>query len=127
VIEHADRFLLPSIAQVEYRLDQQHVVITSCFTPITETRTALHAVVSFRTTLPAPAVRALVTPLAEVVLQQDARILKAQTRNVARFGGPNQTSTRIDVLAGPIARLRRQMDRGLPIGGDLQQRVVLYT
>jgi len=127
VVEHADRFLLPSIAQVEYRLDRQHVVITSCFTPISNARTALHAVASFHTTMPAAVVRALVTPLAEVVLRQDARILQAQSRNVERFGGPRPTNTRIDVLAGPIGRLRRQMDRGEPASGDGEQRLVLYT
>jgi phenylpropionate dioxygenase-like ring-hydroxylating dioxygenase large terminal subunit len=127
VVEHTDRFLLPSMAQVEYRLDRQHVVITSCFTPIDDSTTALHAVASFRTTVPAPVVRALITPVAEVVLRQDARILRQQRDNTARFGGPRHSSTRIDVLAGPIARLRRQMDRGDPVAADSEQRLVLYV
>jgi hypothetical protein len=127
LVEHTDRFLLPSMAQVEYRLDQQHVVITSCFTPISENRTALHAVVSYRTSMPAALVRAAVTPIADVVLRQDARILRQQNENIARFGGASARSTRIDVLAGAIASLRRSLDRGDPLPVSAERRVVLYV
>ncbi|MCU1344004.1 MAG: Iron-sulfur cluster-binding protein Rieske family [Acidimicrobiia bacterium] len=127
VVEHVDRFLLPSIAQVEYRLDQQHVVITSCFTPIGAGRTALHAVASFHTRVPAAVVRALVAPVAEVVLRQDARVLRQQSDNIARFGGAHPVNTRIDVLAGAIARLRHQLDRGEAPVAESEQQLVLYT
>lgn len=116
VVEHTDRFLLPSIAQVEYRLGSQHLCITVACTPVSTDRadpvTALHATVAFRTRLPAPLVAAAVRPVASLILGQDARIVAAQQRNVVRFGGEDYAHTPIDVLGPHILRLLRAASRG---------------
>ena len=116
VVEHTDRFLLPSIAQVEYRLGDQHLCITAACTPVSTDRadpvTALHATVAFRTRLPAPVVAAAVRPVASLILAQDARIVSAQQRNVVRFGGEDYAHTPIDVLGPHILRLLRAASRG---------------
>jgi phenylpropionate dioxygenase-like ring-hydroxylating dioxygenase large terminal subunit len=129
-VEHFDRFLLPSISQVEYRLGESFLIVTTAFTPVDDDRTMLHATVTFRSGLPAPIVAALVTPVARWILHQDARMLAAQHDNVRRFGGERFASTPIDVLGPHIARLSRRADRGEPLFLDtegLEERVTLYT
>jgi hypothetical protein len=114
VVEHVDRFLLPSIAQVEYGLGDARLVVTSAYTPVRGHETALHAAVTFRLRLPTPLVRAVVTPVVETILRQDARILAAQTDNIERFGGEHFANTPVDVLGPHILRLVRQAERGEP-------------
>lgn len=105
VVEHVDRFLLPGVAQVDYRLGRWHVVTTSFLTPVAPTRTKLFSVVSFRLPLPGWLVALFVGPIARHIFRQDARLLAAQTAQVARFGGEAFASTEIDVLGPHIARL----------------------
>jgi phenylpropionate dioxygenase-like ring-hydroxylating dioxygenase large terminal subunit len=112
VVEHADRFILPSIAQVEYRLGDSHLLITSAYTPSGEFDTMLHAVVTFRLRAPTALVRAVVVPVADRILRQDAWVLRHQTDNIRRFGGEHFANTPIDVLGPHVARLMRQAARG---------------
>jgi hypothetical protein len=131
VVEHTDRFRLPSIAEVEYRLGTNHLLITSAYTPVSDFETVLHAAVSFNIRMPAAVARALVTPIANVILRQDAAILRQQVDNVRRFGGERYVSTPIDVLGPHILRLLRRAERGeTPDDADPtphEERVVLYT
>jgi phenylpropionate dioxygenase-like ring-hydroxylating dioxygenase large terminal subunit len=134
VVEHVDRFLMPSLSQVEYRLGESHLLITTAFTPVMLTPpdraiTALHATVTFRSRLPAALVAPLVTPLARWILHQDARILAQQQANIRRFGGERFVSTPIDVLGPHINRMLRRAERGedLPVSTDVEERVTLYT
>ena len=114
IVEHFDRFLLPSIAQVEYRLgSENHLVATSLCTPVSDFTTRLYAVVSFRLRIPAPLVRPLLQPIAGRILRQDARILRQQASTIRRFGGEQFTSTEIDVLGLHIWRLLKQAEAGV--------------
>src|SRR5439155_571682 len=71
-VAHVDRFVLPSISQVEYRLgERSHLAITNALTPETEFSTRIHSVISFRLPLPGPLVRALVSPVARRIMAQD--------------------------------------------------------
>jgi phenylpropionate dioxygenase-like ring-hydroxylating dioxygenase large terminal subunit len=112
IVEHVDRFLLPSVAQVEYALGDALLVVTSACTPTGTGETLLHAAVTFRLRLPAPLVRAAVAPVVDQILRQDARILAAQADNVARFGGEHFAHTAVDVLAPHVLRLVRRAERG---------------
>jgi phenylpropionate dioxygenase-like ring-hydroxylating dioxygenase large terminal subunit len=113
IVEHWDRFILPSIAQVEYRLgDQAHFLITSLCTPISDFRTHMYAIANFRTRLPGPLVKLALEPIAARIFKQDARILGEQTRNIRRFGGEQYISTELDFLGPHIWRLLRQAERG---------------
>ncbi len=115
VVTHFDRFVLPSIAQVEYRVGAgTHLLVTTLCTPVEEFRTRLHAVVSFRLRAPGWLVAPLLAPLAWRIFRQDAAILKQQTDAVRRFGGEHYVSTEIDVLGAQIARLLRRAESGLP-------------
>lgn len=113
VVQHFDRFLLPSIAEVEYRIgDENHILIVTAMTPVEDFVTRVYAVVCFRSRLPSMLVEPLVTPLAKQIFAQDAVILGRQTDLVKRFGGEQFASTEIDVLGRHIWRLLRSAERG---------------
>jgi phenylpropionate dioxygenase-like ring-hydroxylating dioxygenase large terminal subunit len=112
-VEHYDRFILPSIAQVEYRMgEKNHIMATSFCTPISDFKTRLYGVANIH--LPAPnwLLSTLVKPIALTVLKQDARVLKAQSDTIRRFGGEQFESTQIDVLGAYILRLLKEAQRG---------------
>jgi phenylpropionate dioxygenase-like ring-hydroxylating dioxygenase large terminal subunit len=112
VVQHFDRFLLPSIAQVEYRIgDDSHLLVTSAMTPVDDWETEVYAVVTFRMPLPHWLVKPFLTPVALHIFQQDARMLERQTRTLQHFGTETYASTEIDVLGPPILRLLRQAER----------------
>lgn len=115
-VEHFDRFFLPSIAQVEYRLGASHVIATTALTPTTKGTTRMFASVSFRLPfLPSArigeAIGNVFKPLALTVLEQDARILKLQAETIERMGQTRFASTRIDVLGPEIIRLLARASR----------------
>lgn len=113
VVVHFDRFFLPSVAQVEYRLgDENHLVTTSICTPITETRTRMFTALSVRTRLPVRLVAPVVVPIAWKILAQDKLILKAQTGVVDRFGTETFSSTSIDLLGPHILHLLKKAEAG---------------
>lgn len=107
-VEHFDRFILPSIAQVEYRLGQQHLMSTSFLSPISDFVTRMYAVVSVRLNFFIPGLQSIVTPFALRIVQQDIDMLKQQTEQVQLFGGENYSYTELDVLAPSIRRLLRK-------------------
>jgi hypothetical protein len=111
-VEHFDRFFLPSVAQVEYRLgDDTHFIVTSFCTPVSDFHTRMFAVASFRTPLPRAMVRAALEPVAMRIFRQDAAILKKQSENIHRFGGEQLSSTEIDVMGPSIWRVLRDAER----------------
>ena len=127
VVEHVDRFLLPSIAQVEYGLGDARLVVTSACTPVSEQETVLHAAVTYRLRLPAAVVRAAVTPVVDLILRQDARVLAAQADNVARFGGERFANTPVDVLGPHVQRLVRRAERDEPGTIPVEEPVTLWV
>lgn len=113
IVEHWDRFFLPSIAQVEYKLGtENHIVVTTAFTPESDFVTTLYATIQFRVRIPGALVRPILEPIAFRVLKQDADILEIQTETIQRFGGEQFVSTEIDTLGPHIWRLLRQAERG---------------
>jgi phenylpropionate dioxygenase-like ring-hydroxylating dioxygenase large terminal subunit len=115
-VQHWDRFILPSIAQVEYRIGtENHVLADTAMTPISDFETRLWGVVSLKTRLPGRVVEPFVKPIGLRVLKQDAAILQKQTDTVKHFGGEQFTWTEIDVLGKHIWRLMKAAERGEPI------------
>ena len=112
VVQHWDRFFLPSVAQVEYRLGaENHVLVTTALSPVTDFVTRMFAVISFRVRLPGWLLRPVLAPLAMKIFRQDADILKIQTDTIREFGGEQFMSTEVDVLGREIWRLLRQAER----------------
>ncbi len=119
MVTHFDRFVLPSVAEVEYRIgDENHILIASAMTPVSDFVTKVFSLVSFKLRVPAAVVKPVLTPLALQIFQQDAVILRKQTETIARFGGEQFASTEIDVLGRHIWRLLRSAERGEVGAGD---------
>jgi phenylpropionate dioxygenase-like ring-hydroxylating dioxygenase large terminal subunit len=113
VVRHFDRFLLPCIAEVEYRLGEtSHLVATTAATPVDGEHTRLFSAVTFRLPVPGAAVAPLLAPIARRILRQDAWMLALQSETVARFGGERFATTEADVLGPQIARLLRRAEQG---------------
>jgi hypothetical protein len=110
---HWDRFLLPCIAQVEYRLSERsHIVVTAALTPRTPTVTEIFATVAVKVPIPNGVLRHVFKPVAMGILRQDIEILRRQTEQVERFGGEEFASTEIDVLGLRIKKLLREAASG---------------
>jgi phenylpropionate dioxygenase-like ring-hydroxylating dioxygenase large terminal subunit len=114
MVTHFDRFILPSIAEVEYSLgNENHFLVAAAMTPVSDFVTQINTVASFRLRLlPAWLVKFAFKPLALRIFRQDAAVLKLQTENIHRFGGEQYASTEIDVLGRHIWRLLRAAERG---------------
>jgi phenylpropionate dioxygenase-like ring-hydroxylating dioxygenase large terminal subunit len=111
--DHWDRFFLPSIAQIEYRVEGWlRIVNTILHLPMAPFRTRAWFVVRFWTRLPAPAVRPIVLARGRQILRQDAKVLARQTAHVRQHGGERYTSTELDLMGNAIWRLLRQAERG---------------
>jgi hypothetical protein len=111
-VTHFDRFILPSIAEVEYSLGtENHILVASAMTPVSDFVTRIFAVVSFRLRIPGSLIKPFLHPIALAIFKQDARILKLQTETIQRFGGEQFASTEIDVLGRHIWRLMKQAER----------------
>lgn len=110
--DHWDRFFLPSVAQVEYRVEGWlRIVNTILHLPLSPFRTRAWFVVRFWTRLPAAAVKPIVLARGRQILRQDAEMLAAQTAHARRLGGERFTSTDIDLLGNAIWRMLRQAVR----------------
>ena len=110
---HCDRFVMPCICQVEYRLaPKSHLFVTTALTPTSDTRTMMNAVVTFRLPLPHWLVACVLRPVAIKVLKQDAVMLSEQVRTIERFGGEQFVSTAADLLGSHIQRLLSAAERG---------------
>ncbi len=110
---HWDRFLLPCIAQVEYRLsDRTHIIATTALTPRTSNVTDLFATVAVKAPIPNAILRTVFQPVAMRILRQDMDILRRQAEQVRRFGGEEFASTEIDVLGLRIKKLLREAANG---------------
>lgn len=125
VVTHFDRFILPSVAEVEYRIgDENHILVMAAMTPIEDFVTRIHAVVALRLRVPAALVAPVMKPLALQIFAQDAVMLARQTETIRRFGGEQYASTEIDVLGRHILRLLRAAERGHSGGEGLHEETI---
>jgi phenylpropionate dioxygenase-like ring-hydroxylating dioxygenase large terminal subunit len=101
------RFRLPAIAELEYCAGKQvKMLITLLFTPMTETRHHLLAVVVGKAPrMLAWVARPIILVLFWQALQQDRRILELQLVNTQRFGVSQYVYIELDLLAPHIIRL----------------------
>lgn len=117
--DHWDRFLLPSIAQIEYAVEGWfRIVNTLVQLPLSPFQTRAWFVVRFSSRLPAPLVRAVVHQQGRRILGQDAEALARQTERTRSLGGERYASTELDLLGTAIWRLLRHAERAEQPGGD---------
>jgi phenylpropionate dioxygenase-like ring-hydroxylating dioxygenase large terminal subunit len=121
-VVHFDRFILPSIAQVEYRLGDSGLCISAALAPLDDYRTRLCVAFSYRLPFPGWLVRPLLRQFAMRIFRQDARMLARQTDTIRRFGEENYKFTEIDVLGAEIFDLLRAAASGARDGGPARER-----
>ena len=127
-VHHWDRFLLPSIAQVEYRLSERsHIITTAALTPRAPDVTDLFATVAVKAPVPNSILRTVFKPVAMRILKQDMEILRRQTAQVERFGGEEFASTEIDVLGLRIKKLLREAAAGRPSARPEERRIKMLV
>ncbi len=127
MVTHFDRFFMPSIAQVEYRIgDETHFIVTSACTPVSDFDTRLFALVQFKTRVPGILLKPLLEPLARRIFGQDRLMLGLQTSTIKRFGGEQFESTELDLLGPHIWRLLRDAERRTPNEPTRDPNVVEY-
>lgn len=126
-IEHYDRFIMPSISQVEYRLGTSHLLATSALTPVSDFKTRFSTVIAYKLPIPHLLLRAIFEPVARRILNQDAWILSRQTEAVRRFEGEEYTSTKVDILGPEIWRMLDAADRGQDAPEPLERSVQLLV
>jgi len=117
---HFDRFILPSIAQVEYQLGHRELMTTSALTPISDFQTRMYAVVTVKVKMWTALLRPIVTPIALQIVKQDVDMLKKQVDSIKEFGGEQYIYTDVDVLGASITRLlSRASKSSIAIGTEL--------
>jgi phenylpropionate dioxygenase-like ring-hydroxylating dioxygenase large terminal subunit len=124
---HFDRFVLPCVAQVEYRAGPWlQLVNTVLHLPLAETRTRLWFVLrANRQRLPRRLVETAIRLQGPHVAKQDLRVLERQTANVRRFGGERYASTDLDLFGSAVWRLLRAAEKGQPTP-DVEPREVTF-
>lgn len=117
VVTHFDRFMLPSIAQVEYALgDDGRIVATHLLAPVTRELTRIFFVVTLKLRVPGWLAVPVVHVVGRWIIGQDARALRLQSENASRFGGERWHSTEVDVLGPHVAHLLERAARGEAAG-----------
>lgn len=111
---HIDRFVLPSIAQVEYRAGPWLQIVNSVLhLPLADLRTRAWFVLRANSQrLPARLVQAVIRVQGPHVAKQDAAMLAKQSGNVRRFGGEQFSSTEMDLFGSAVWRLLRHAEKG---------------
>ena len=113
-IHHVDRFQLPYVTRVDYRISEkrQYVVMSQC-TPVSETQTRVFTYLAFRFEPFGALVHAIFRPFAGAILNQDVTILREQTEDLARTGPPRFLYHETDAIARGI----RDLIDGKPLDG----------
>ena len=107
---HTDRFIAPATTKVDYIFsDKRHYIITSCCTPISETKTRVHTVMTFRFGKIGWLIRCFFEPLSRWIIRQDVKMVALQQKNIERFGAKRYNIIDQDLLFTHIATWRRAL------------------
>lgn len=103
---HTDRFQLPYVTRVDYRMteNRQYIVMSQC-TPVSETETQVYTYMAYRFVPFGRLVRLIFEPLSHLILNQDVKIIRQQTEDIARTGEARFFYYETDAIAKGIRRL----------------------
>jgi hypothetical protein len=124
-VQHFDRFLLPCVAQVEYRAGRWlHIVNSVLHLPLGPFRTrAFFVVRAVSERLPNRLVEAVIRLQGPRVARQDVRMLGLQSATIRRFGGEQFSSTDLDLFGTAVWRLLRAAEHGDELPAIAERRV----
>jgi phenylpropionate dioxygenase-like ring-hydroxylating dioxygenase large terminal subunit len=105
-IVHTDRFQLPYVTRVDYRMaeSRQYIVMSQC-TPIDDERTRVFTYMAYRFDPFGLAVRLIFEPLSHLILNQDIVIVREQAEDLRRTGTARFIYWETDAIAKGIRRL----------------------
>lgn len=105
-IRHTDRFQLPFVTRVNYRMSEkrQYIVMSQC-TPVSENRTRVFTMLAFRFEPLGALVNLVFKPFAGRILDQDVDILREQTEDIERTGEAKFIFHETDAIARGIRDL----------------------
>ena len=104
---HTDKFFMPNVTRVDYMWGERRgFVITSQITPVTASEAVVYTAITFRFGPFTRLARWLLPLYTRAVINQDARIMELQTRNLAAFGVRRFHGTEADDIHRAIESLR---------------------
>ena len=126
---HYDRFILPCVAQVEYRAGPWlHLTNSVLHLPLSEFRTRTWFILRANSQrLPTRLVQAVIRAQGPHVAKQDKGVLERQTETVRRFGGEQYSSTDMDLFGNAIALLVRHASEPGRAAPNIEPREVTFT
>ncbi len=111
-LRHTDRFLMPNLSRVDYEFGpDRHFIIVSQCTPIGEYETEVYTAITYRFGRIGALVRWLLEPVCRKIIRQDVDVLRTQTEQIRRFGGPRFSHVETDLLGLKIQSMRRRADQ----------------
>ncbi|BDS06161.1 (Fe-S)-binding protein [Oceaniferula spumae] len=105
-VYHTDKFQLPYVTRVDYRMaeNRQYIVMSQC-TPIDDENTRVYTYMAYRFSPFGALVKGVFAPLSHVILNQDVRIIREQTEDLRRTGAPKFLYYDTDAIAKGIRQL----------------------
>ncbi|MBL1432923.1 MAG: Rieske family iron-sulfur cluster-binding protein [Gammaproteobacteria bacterium] len=124
-LKHTDRFIAPSMSRVDYIFsDNRHYMISSFCTPVDDVTTKVFTVVTYKYKYFGLLVRLIFEPLAQIIIAQDVKTLRAQQENVNKFGGEKFISAPQDLMRRHILTWREAMRHGKKRVPDKKKKIV---
>lgn len=110
---HTERYLPPSVHQLEYRIGEAtHVITTQICTPEESDRCRIYAAYSVKFRFPVSLLGFLFPRLVSRLLRQDLEILGHQSATIRRFGTRAFSSTELDLFPDVVRRFFRHLEAG---------------
>ncbi len=105
-IVHTDRFTLPYLTRVDYRMaeNRQYIVMSQC-TPVAPDKTRVFTYMAYRFSPLGGLVGLVFRPLSKVILNQDVVVLRKQTGDLNRTGEARFVYHETDAIARGIREL----------------------
>lgn len=108
---HTDRYIAPATTKVDYIFsDNRHYIITSSCTPISENKTRVHTVITFRFGKIGWLIRLFFEPLSRWIIKQDVQMVALQQQSIERFGTKHYHIIEQDLLFKQISEWRRSIE-----------------
>ncbi len=105
-IEHTDRFQLPYVTRVDYKMSEsrQYIVMSQC-TPVDDEHTRVFTYMAYRFRPLGLLLRIGFEPLSHLILNQDVKIIRQQTEDIRRTGDAKFLYFETDAIASGIRQL----------------------